>query len=137
MHEEEEHDEHRADKVDRPCGRASSEDVNQPWPSRIHCWGHGQPSQDLEGNEDEDDAEIGQLLKRVVSSRHFALRKAQQRMVLKVFQEMTRGQFAPAGKQVLPDVPVDETEDPVGDDRRHEQPRKGQVPVARQCEVVS
>ena len=96
MHEEEEHDEHRADEVDRSCGGTSSEEVDQPWPRRIHRRGHGKPGQDLDGYEDEDDAEIGQLLKRVVSSRRLALRKAQQRMVLNVFQDVTRGQLAPA-----------------------------------------
>src|SRR5580658_1737379 len=47
-----------------------------------------------------------------------------------------RGQLSRAGKQVLPDMAVAETPEPVGDDRRHEEPREGQVPVARQREVI-
>ena len=110
MHEEEEHEEHRADEVDRSCGLTSSQNVNQPWPRRIYRRGHGKPGQDLQGNKDEDDAEIGQLLKRVVPPGRLALREAQQRMVLNVFQDVTRGQLVSAGKQVPPDVAVAETE---------------------------
>ena len=41
-------------KWDRSCGRTSAGIVEQPWPRRIHRRGHGQASQDLQGNEDED-----------------------------------------------------------------------------------
>ena len=54
-----------------------------------------------------------------------------------VFQDVAGAQLMLAGKQVLPNVAVDEPPNPVGDDGDHEQPREGQVPAARQREVIS
>ena len=90
--------------MDCARGLASAENIDQGGESGIDARRHGQACQDHQRQEDDNDRQIGELLKRVVMPRLLAFGEAETSVVENLAAEMARREFVHLRRQVSAEV---------------------------------
>src|SRR5580704_16494867 len=122
MHNEKEHQHHEQDKVNRPCGLRTAEEIQQSRIRRCNRRGHREPRQDYERERNENDAGVAELLQEAVRWPAASPWYRKSRMCGDVAPQMPRCKLSKAGDEVAPEVPACESHDQVHQAGQDEEP---------------
>src|SRR3546814_20173320 len=113
--------------MDRTCRCSATEQSKSPLPVGMHARRHGEAGQNHEGEQDEENNGIAQLLKNIVMSRCFAHLKAEQGMIFYVAPDMAGTDIFPPHGEVAAAMPVQKAPEQV---ERSEERRVGKEGVS-------
>src|SRR3546814_20656713 len=119
--------------IRRPPGPTRT---NTLFPSTTLFRSHGEAGQNHEGEQDEENNGIAQLLKNIVMSRCFAHLKAKQGMIFYVAPDMAGTDIFPPHGEGADEMPVQKAPEPVEQQRSQEYQGESQMRASRHGTAV-
>src|SRR5262249_36956431 len=131
MDDDEEHDQRRGDEMERARALPSVEEIDDEGEAGIDARRHGKPGEHDERQDDEDEAEIGELLQHIVVT---AVIEAEEGMIDD--RPADAAQLRPARDEVAPDMAAEEARDEIDEAVDDEEPGEEEMPAPAGREIL-